>query len=165
MSDGALQTEFAFTLPNGYVDADGTRHTEGRMRLATAGDEISPLSDPRVQSNDSYLTVILLSRVVTELGSLDSVGPEVIEDLFVADMEHLQAMYERINDRGADAVTTVCPDCGTDFDVAVEGGSHVEADPANEVAGPPSAADVGGTSPPSSIPDEAGGGGPGNGSE
>ncbi|PYZ02498.1 hypothetical protein C8039_19855 [Halogeometricum sp. wsp3] len=33
----------------------------------------SPLNNPRVQSNSSYLTIVLLARTVTELGSLDTV--------------------------------------------------------------------------------------------
>ena len=97
MTDSALQTEHEFTLPQGYVDDDGTLHKEGRMRLATAADEIKPLKDPRVQSNSSYLTVVLLSRVVTELGDLETVDPEVIESLFVTDLEFLQGLYEQIN--------------------------------------------------------------------
>jgi len=97
MTDSALQTEHEFTLPQGYVDDDGTLHKEGRMRLATAADEIKPLKDPRVQSNSSYLTVVLLSRVVTELGDLETVDPDVIESLFVTDLEFLQGLYERIN--------------------------------------------------------------------
>ncbi len=97
MTDAALQTEHEFTLPRGYVDDDGTLHKEGRMRLATAADEIKPLKDPRVQSNSSYLTVVLLSRVVTELGDLETIDPDVIESLFVTDLEHLQALYEQIN--------------------------------------------------------------------
>ena len=80
-----LQTEFPFTLPRGYVDAEGDVHREGVMRLATANDEVAPLKDPRVQANPGYLVIILLSRVVTRLGSLDDVNPRVIEGLFTAD--------------------------------------------------------------------------------
>lgn len=98
----ALQTEFEFTLPKGYVDEEGTVHREGRMRLATAADEIAPLNDPRVQENASYLTILLLSRVVIELGSLDEVTTEVIESLFVTDLQHLQRLYEQVNDGGTD---------------------------------------------------------------
>ena len=112
MTDSALQTEHEFTLPQGYVDDEGTLHTEGRMRLATAADEIKPLKDPRVQSNSSYLTVVLLSRVVTELGDLETVDPEVIESLFVTDLEFLQGLYERINSPD-DPQAAVPDDAGT----------------------------------------------------
>jgi hypothetical protein len=40
-----MKTEYAFTLPKGYVDAGGQVHREGTMRLATARDEIVPLRD------------------------------------------------------------------------------------------------------------------------
>src|SRR5512147_685605 len=78
MQPGGLQTEYAFVLPRGYVDASGTVHREGVMRLATARDEITPQRDPRVRENESYLTVLLLSRVVTRLGSLTQVHTGVI---------------------------------------------------------------------------------------
>ena len=65
-----LQTEFELTLPRGYVDDNGNLHNKGVMRLATAADEISPLRDPRVKANQAYLVVVLLSRVITKLGSL-----------------------------------------------------------------------------------------------
>ena len=123
MSGGVLQTEFEFTLPQGYVDDEGTRHREGVMRLATAADEIKPLKDPRVQSNSSYLTVILLARVVTKLGTLDTVSPHVIENLFVSDLEHLQGLYERINTQGRDTVDAACPSCGEEFAVDLQGAS------------------------------------------
>lgn len=119
MSDASLQTAFEFTLPHGYVDEEGTRHREGRMRLATAADELKPLKDPRVQANGSYLTVILLSRVVTELGDLDAVTPGTIENLFVGDLAHLQDLYTRVNGRGADVVDATCPDCGSSFEISV----------------------------------------------
>jgi len=135
---GVLQTEFEFTLPNGYADDDGELHREGAMRLATAADEIKPSKDPRVQSNPSYMTVILLSRVITDLGTLEEVTPHVVENLFVSDLAYLQDMYERINERGSDTVDATCPDCGTDFEVGVaaDGGREVgegNADPTMEV--------------------------------
>lgn len=122
MSGDALQTEFSFTLPEGYVDDEGTRHREGVMRLATAADELKPLNDPRVQSNGAYLTVILLSRVVTELGSVEDVTPGTIENLFVSDLAYLQDMYERVNGRGANVVDVTCPDCESEFEVSAESG-------------------------------------------
>ena len=100
-----LQTEFDFKLPKGYIDGDGTLHRDGRMRLATAADEILPLKDPRVKSNPSYLTVIVLSRVVTQLGSLEDISPRTIEGLFVEDLAFLQDLYRQIN--GGDEQTDV----------------------------------------------------------
>jgi hypothetical protein len=119
-----FQTEFEFTLPCGFLDADGTLHRAGVMRRATAADEILPLRDPRVVKNAAYLAIILLSRVVTRLGSLDAINPKVIEDLYASDMAFLQDLYNRVNqlDQAGDAV--VCPACRHEFraEAAVAGG-------------------------------------------
>jgi hypothetical protein len=112
-----LQTEFEFQLPKGYVDEQGGLHRKGVMRLATAADEILPNRDPRVQANPAYLTVILLSRVVTKLGDLKSVSPAVIEGLFASDLGYLQEMYNRINGDGTGAVKAVCPKCEHAFEI------------------------------------------------
>jgi hypothetical protein len=69
-----FQTEFKFTLPCGFLDEEGTLHREGLMRRATAADEILPLKDPRVVKNQGYLVVILLSRVVTQLGAVAQIN-------------------------------------------------------------------------------------------
>lgn len=92
-----LQTEYEFVLPKGYIDKDGNLHREGTMRLANAKDEISPLADPRVQRNQAYLIIILLSRVITRLGGVRDINPSVIESLFTADLRYLQDFYNRIN--------------------------------------------------------------------
>lgn len=117
----SVQTEFDFALPRGLVDPEtGAVHKEGTMRLATAADEILPMRDPRVQQNPAYLTVILLSRVITRLGSLTNVNPRVIEGLFATDFAYLQEMYNRVNQNGNNAVATQCPSCGQRFEVEVE---------------------------------------------
>jgi hypothetical protein len=115
-----LVTEFNFTLPHGYVDAAGTLHREGMMRLATANDEIAPMKDPRVQSNPGYLAIILLSRVVTRLGDLPQVNPRVIEELFAADFAYLEELYRRINANGNNRVRVTCPGCEKKFEVELE---------------------------------------------
>ena len=81
-----FKTEYSFTLPRGYVDSDGNIHRTGVMRLANAADEILPLKYPRVQQNPGYLTVLLLSRVITKLGNLPSVDTHVIEGLYTMDL-------------------------------------------------------------------------------
>lgn len=117
----SLQTEFEFTLPRGYLDRTGTLHRVGRMRLATALDEIAPLRDARVQSNQAYLAVVLLARVVTQLGTLPAITTEVLENLFAADMAYLQALYRRINEEGVTTVPVACPHCQTQFEVDLSG--------------------------------------------
>ncbi len=112
-----METVFDFTLPKGYLDGSGQLHRRGKMRLATAADEIGATRDPRVLSNPSYLTIVILGRVVTELEGLEMVSANVIEKLFTADLAFLQDMYQRINDIEPPTMEAVCPDCGKIFRV------------------------------------------------
>ena len=112
-----LQTIYEFELPKGYMDQSGNLHKRGKMRLATAGDEISSTRDPRVLSNPSYLTIVLLSKVVTELEGVEMVTPALIEKLFTADMAFLQDMYQKINNVEAVTMKVVCPECGCTHEV------------------------------------------------
>jgi hypothetical protein len=116
-----IQTEYEFTLPVGFQDQEGTLHREGTMRLATAADEILPLKDPRVQSNQAYLIVILLSRVITRLGSVSHINPNVIERLYAADLSYLQEFYNRINQSGRSSIAASCPQCTHAFEVEPNG--------------------------------------------
>jgi hypothetical protein len=107
-----MQTIYEFDLPKGYVDAAGEVHRHGKMRLATAGDEIGATRDPRVLSNPSYLSIVVLSKVVTELEGVEMVTPALIEKLFTADMAFLQDMYQKINNVEPIMQKVTCPDCG-----------------------------------------------------
>lgn len=115
----AFQTEYNFELPRGYLDDSGILHKEGTMRLANAGDEILPLKDPRVQQNPGYLTIILLARVVTKLGSLPAIDTRTIEKLYTMDLAYLQDLYQRINTMEAPSYKGVCPHCGKELDVPI----------------------------------------------
>ena len=112
-----FQTEFEFTLPCGYLDDEGTLHRDGVMRRATAADEILPLKDPRVQKNQAYLVVILLSRVITRLGGLSQMNPKVIENLYATDLAYLQNLYNEINQLGNGHLPVTCPECQHAFEV------------------------------------------------
>ena len=93
-----LQTEYSFTLPKGYIDGEGNLHRHGSMRLATARDEIEPLRDADINSaDDPYLTILVLARVITELGTLSRVTPHDVENFFAADLAFLQDLYGIIN--------------------------------------------------------------------
>jgi hypothetical protein len=107
----SLQTEFEFNLPRGYIDQEGNLHRQGVMRLATAMDEIAPLRDPRVQTNQAYLVIVLLSRVIVKLGTLTPITPEMVENFFAADLAYLQALYRQINEQGVSQITIACPEC------------------------------------------------------
>lgn len=114
-----FRTEHEFTLPKGFVDEDGNLHRAGVMRLATAADEILPMEDPRVERNPAYLLIILLSRVVVKLGTVERVTPKTIEGLFTEDLSFLQGFYNRINGQEKRQVQTECPQCHHRYSVEV----------------------------------------------
>ncbi len=123
----AFQTEFKFTLPKGYVDKEGNLHREGTMRLATAMDEIAPLQDYRVQANRAYLVIILLSRVIQKLGTVDMVTPNIVEKMFSSDLAYLQDFYRKINEEGSAMMDVKCPSCNHGFQVDIGGGQVGES--------------------------------------
>ena len=117
-----MQTEFDFVLPKGYVDGKGQLHREGAMRMATAMDEILPLRDPRVRNNEAYLVIILLSQVITRLGTLPRVSPELVESFFAVDIAYLQDLYRQINDVEAHVIDVL----DTNYDpIRITGGTGV----------------------------------------
>jgi hypothetical protein len=119
-----LLTEFPFELPRGYVDGSGTVHRDGVMRLATARDELIPLRDVRVQENPAYLSVVLLGRVITRLGTLTTVHDGVVENMFASDLAFLQDFYRQVNAEGHTRAAVECPHCSEPFEVEL-GGSRL----------------------------------------
>lgn len=115
----SLQTEFEFTLPRGYLDSTGIVHRGGCMRLATALDEIECLNDPRVQESEAYLPLILLSRVITRLGNVPAVSPQVIAGLFASDLAYLEDLYLRLNCAEQILLGAICPQCSAHFQLRV----------------------------------------------
>ena len=115
-----FKTEFEFILPKGYLDKHGVLHKKGVMRLATAKDEIAPLQDHRVRNNQSYMVLIILSRVIISLGEVHLVDVKLIEKLFSADLEYLQSLYQKINTSETTDVNLLCPHCSEKFTVPLE---------------------------------------------
>lgn len=121
------EPEFDFDLPRGYVDVTGQLHKQGRMRMATALDEIEVFQAPQVQMNEAYLPLVLLSRVITQLGDLPVVTPQVVAGLYAADLAYLEDLYQRINSAEQVVVGAVCPRCSLQFRLRVA--------PLNEMSG------------------------------
>lgn len=114
-----LKTVFEFVLPQGFVDAQGQVHRQGQMRLATALDEVQSMEDGRVQQNESYLPIVLLSRVIVQLGSLTMITPDVIAQLFASDFAYLEDLYQRLNTPVPIQVNVACPHCNQPFQLQV----------------------------------------------
>lgn len=112
-----LCTEFNFTLPRGLTDTQNRVHRQGIMRLATAKDEICATVEPKVQENSAYSVLVMLSRVITRLGSLSSVTPNLLEGLTVIDLAYLREFYNRVNQQGNTHIPTQCPHCNNQFSV------------------------------------------------
>ena len=101
------------------MDGSGVIHREGTIRLSNAGDEILPLKDARVQQNPGYLTIILLARVITKLGSLPAVNTNIIEKLYTMDLAYLQDLYQKINTMEIPNYQGVCPHCNKKLEIPV----------------------------------------------
>ncbi|MBN8562713.1 MULTISPECIES: phage tail assembly protein [Leptolyngbya] len=112
--------EFEFTLPRGLVGTDGAVHRQGIMRLATAKDEIAVQRDRRTQESTAYGLLIMLSRVIKQLGSLSTLTPENLENLFSRDLAYLREFFNRINQQGNAHIPAQCPTCSTAFQVELE---------------------------------------------
>ncbi len=96
-SAGLPYTAFPFTLPKGLIDIGGGIHRQGIMRPVTGQDEIIAQKDPRVREHPDYFTLVILSRAIARLGTLPSVTPELLEQLFLVDLAYLRTLYHRLN--------------------------------------------------------------------
>lgn len=112
-----ITTNFEFTLPRGLVDENGRIHRQGKMRLATARDEIIVWQDRRVKENKAYSILLYLAQVITRLGSLTNVTPQMLEDLTILDLAYLREFYNRINQHKNPKLPVQCPHCASEFQV------------------------------------------------
>ena len=61
------------------------------------------------------MIIVLLSRVITRLGTLSDVNTGTIENLFASDLRFLEEMYNR-NKEDEATVSVTCPECCSKFD-------------------------------------------------
>ena len=95
---------FEFILPKGFVDASGEVHRQGLIRPATARDEIEATNHPLVADYPVYQVLVLLSRTILQLGELTNITPEMLEHLFLPDLDYLVEAYNAINPSEAQLV-------------------------------------------------------------
>jgi hypothetical protein len=115
MNLNMLTTTFKFTLPRGLVDSIGHVHREGIMRLATAKDEMIVQKNPATQENEVSAAIVMLSQVITELGTLNTVTATDLENLFSLDLAYLREFYNHINQTGHAHLEAQCPSCQHSF--------------------------------------------------
>lgn len=112
-----IYTEFDFILPRGLLDNQGNLHRQGVMRLATAKDEIIVQKNKAAQVNSAYESIVMLSRVITKLGDLSEITPDLLENLFTRDLAYLREFYNRINQQGDAYIPVQCSQCNYNFQV------------------------------------------------
>ncbi|BBD70150.1 hypothetical protein NIES4072_65150 [Nostoc commune NIES-4072] len=115
--DNITDTEFEFILPRGLGDSEGLVHRHGVMRLATAKDEIYVQKHRHAKESSAYGVLVMLSQVITRLGSLSVVTPELLEGLFTRDLTYLREFFNRINQQGDACIQVDCPHCNSSFQV------------------------------------------------
>lgn len=116
----SLNNEFTFILPRGITDNHNRVHRQGVMRLATAKDEILAQQHPSVRDNPGYSFLVMLSQVITRLGSFNSVTPDFLEKLVIRDIAYLREFYNRVNQQGNTHIPALCPHCNNEFAVELE---------------------------------------------
>ena len=105
------QNEFRFVLPIGFEDQNGELHREGKMRLATAADELAVHAFEKTAFNARVRDLLLLSRVITQLGERSELSVEDLEEFFETDFLFLQTLFRTVNNGESAAVQAVCPHC------------------------------------------------------
>ena len=111
--------EIEFTLPLGFTDDEGNLYRNGKMRLATAYDEIVIQDHEKNAFNRRYRDLLVLSQVITELGEYTKVQPELLENLFEVDFIYLQMLYREMNSSYSRKAEARCPACGNIDQIAM----------------------------------------------
>jgi hypothetical protein len=108
-----MQThEIEFTLPLGLSDEEGNLFRKGKMRLATAYDEILIQDHEKNAFNIRYRDLLVLSQVITELGDYSKITPELLQNLYEVDFIYLQLIYKELNSSQSRKAEARCPACG-----------------------------------------------------
>lgn len=108
-----------FTLPFGY-EKDGKTYRNGKIRLATTGDELQIQDTDEVGMNTRYRDILLMTKVIDELDGLKPVTEDIIKDLYEPDFIYLQLLYRQLNGENGSSITTRCPNCGAIFEIKLE---------------------------------------------
>ena len=116
-----IRTEFSFTLPRGYLDAEGNLHREVVLREITGADQEAMFS-PGLRQNPAKMLTALLARVIVRLGTIEKgrIDTGVTGGLVKSDRDFLLAKLKEI-DSGPDLeIDVTCPDCGRKFKATLE---------------------------------------------
>jgi hypothetical protein len=108
-----IRTTFRFTLPKGNgVKAEPGRKAGGTMRLIQVKDLVAIERDAQVQTGGGAFYVVLLSKVITELGLEQMITRKTVEQLSPADFAFLIDFMHEINHRVIKQIPLTCGACG-----------------------------------------------------
>lgn len=109
----AIRTTFRFTLPKGLgIKNPAGRKVSGVMRLVQVKDLVQIERDGLVQRDTGAFYVVLLSKVITELGEEKMITRKTIEQLTSADFAFLVDFLHEINHQVIKKVPLNCSSCG-----------------------------------------------------
>lgn len=112
----AIRTIFKFTLPRGNgIQTEVGRKVSGSMRLVKIKDLLQIERDGEVQRATGAFYVVLLAKVITELGNEKSVNRKTIERLDPIDFTFLVDFLHTINHQVIKHIPLQCPECGHRF--------------------------------------------------
>ncbi|MDR0312029.1 MAG: hypothetical protein LBI14_00365 [Treponema sp.] len=108
-----IRTTFRFTLPKGNgVKAEPGRKVNGTMRLIQVKDLVSIERDAQVQLGSGAFYVVLLSKIIVELGLETMITRRTIEQLSPADFAFLIDFMHEINHQVIKQIPLTCGSCG-----------------------------------------------------
>lgn len=110
--------ELALQLEDGYVDRQGTQHTELRLTLPRGVDEefVAPMlaRDP-LQTEDALLLRCIKRFGTLRQAELEAYGVKILRDLTLGDRQRLQRAFNGQMPGVNFARTVACPSCGATF--------------------------------------------------
>jgi hypothetical protein len=112
--------EGRFLLPGGYLDCEGNRHREVKLRPLT-GREEEWIADPTREWTEAALVTALLRRCVERIGP-DRPTEEIVRSLSVGDRDYLMLRLRQITFGKRVEITLVCPraECAKKMDIDLE---------------------------------------------
>lgn len=102
-----------FELKKGYKDKDGEVHKEGTVRFPNGTDR--EILAPVANNNIALANTLMLSRIVTELGTVKNVTDAMVRSLTTGDREIiLKAIQDNMFGYKFE-IEVDCPNCGNSF--------------------------------------------------
>jgi hypothetical protein len=111
-----IRTSFKFTLPNGRgVKTEAGRKVSGTMRLVTVKDLVLIETAESVKAESGMYYIVLLAKVITELGQEKMLNRNIIEKLVPEDFAFLVDFLHEINHQVIKHLPITCEHCHHEY--------------------------------------------------